>query len=100
LAGVACLALIAGATVMTLPHLILGIVVLAFANQLDPGPSAHRMLKALGLILVIATLLDGFLIATDVYDLKGSPNPFRPRWISYTLLWFLLYGNQSSQAKD
>ena len=85
---------------MTLPHLILGVVVLAFANQLDPGPSAHRMLKALGLILVIATLLDGFLIATDVYDLKGSPNPFRPRWITYTLLWFLLFGNQRVQAKD
>lgn len=79
---------------MTLPHLILGVVVLAFANQLDAAPSAHRMLKALGLILVIATLLDGFLIATEVYDLNGSVNPFRPRWISYTLLWFLLYGNQ------
>jgi hypothetical protein len=37
LAGVACLALIAGATVKTLPHLILGVVVLAFANQLDPA---------------------------------------------------------------
>lgn len=94
LAGVACLALIAGATVMTLPHLILGVVVLAFANQLDPAPAAHRMLKALGLILIIATVLDGFLIATQVYDLQGSANPFRPRWISYTLLWFLLYGNQ------
>lgn len=79
---------------MTLPHLILGVVVLAFANQLDAGPAAHRMLKALGLILIIATLLDGFLIAADVYDLQGSLNPFRPRWISYTLLWFLLYGNQ------
>jgi len=31
------LALIAGATVKTLPHLILGVVVLAFANQLDPA---------------------------------------------------------------
>lgn len=84
---------------MTLPHLIFGLVVLAFANQLDSGPTAHRMLKALGLILVIATLLDSFLIATDVYDLQGSANPVRPRWIAYTLLWFVFYGNQRAPSE-
>ncbi|MAW61556.1 MAG: hypothetical protein CMJ94_12065 [Planctomycetes bacterium] len=93
------LGLLTGVDAMTAPHLILGLVMLSFANQLDRAVTAHRMVRASCLLLILATLIDGFLIATDVYDLEPSAQPFRMRWVGYLFLWFVLLGNQSDQRE-
>lgn len=93
-------ALLTAADLFTVPHLILGIMLLAFANRLDSRPAAHRMTQATALLLVLGTLLDAFLVGTGIYDGEPSAQPFRPRWIVYLLLWLLLFGMHRVREED
>lgn len=80
------LALISGGEVMTVPHLILGLILLQLARPLD-NRRAHRGIRSACSLLVFATIMDAILIAFRIYDLQGGANPFRPRWLGYLLIW-------------
>ena len=88
-------ALVLGSEVMTFPHLILGLILLPFANQLDFSKLVNRGARSAVVLLIFATICDGILIASDIYDLEGAANPFRPRWIFYFVIWVIFNGMQS-----
>lgn len=98
LGGAAGIALIHGAVVMTLPHAILGATLYALAGDLDRSRIAHCMVRAACLLLILATIGDGVLLMSGVYDHQPSINPFRPKALGYAALWALLVVVQAKPA--